>query len=41
VRRHCVKPGITGCAQVKGFRDEVDTLDKAGARVEQDLPLSL
>ena len=41
MRRHCVKPGITGCAQVKGFRDEVDTLDKAGARVEQDLPLSL
>jgi len=37
VRRHRVKPGITGWAQVKGFRDEVDTLDKVGARVEQDL----
>lgn len=35
--RHKVKPGITGWAQVNGFRGETDTLDKMKARVEYDL----
>jgi putative colanic acid biosynthesis UDP-glucose lipid carrier transferase len=35
--RHKVKPGITGWAQVNGFRGETDTLDKMAARVEYDL----
>ncbi len=36
-RRHNVKPGITGWAQVNGFRGETSTDDKMAARVEHDL----
>lgn len=35
--RHKVKPGITGWAQVNGFRGETDTLDKMEGRIEYDL----
>lgn len=35
--RHKVKPGITGWAQVNGWRGETDTLDKMQNRVECDL----
>lgn len=35
--RHKVKPGITGWAQINGFRGETDTLDKMEKRVEFDL----
>ena len=34
--RHKVKPGITGWAQVNGWRGETDTLDKMERRVEYD-----
>ncbi len=34
--RHKVKPGITGLAQVNGWRGETDTLDKMQKRVEFD-----
>jgi len=36
-RRHNVKPGITGWAQVNGFRGDTDTLEKMQRRVEHDL----
>lgn len=35
--RHKVKPGITGWAQVNGFRGETDTLDKMQSRINCDL----
>lgn len=35
--RHRVKPGITGWAQINGFRGETDTLYKIEKRVEYDL----
>jgi putative colanic acid biosynthesis UDP-glucose lipid carrier transferase len=35
--RHRVQPGITGWAQVNGFRGETDTLDKMQARLTFDL----
>lgn len=37
MQRHHVKPGITGWAQVNGWRGETDTLDKMQKRVEYDL----
>jgi Undecaprenyl-phosphate glucose phosphotransferase len=36
-RRHNVKPGITGWAQIHGFRGETNTDDKMRQRVEHDL----
>lgn len=35
--RHKVKPGITGWAQINGWRGETDTDDKIQKRVEHDL----
>ncbi|EIJ41411.1 Undecaprenyl-phosphate glucose phosphotransferase [Beggiatoa alba B18LD] len=35
--RHKVKPGITGWAQINGWRGETDTLEKMERRVEYDL----
>lgn len=34
--RHRVKPGITGLAQVRGLRGEIDTMERAKKRVEYD-----
>jgi putative colanic acid biosysnthesis UDP-glucose lipid carrier transferase len=35
--RHKINPGITGLAQVRGFRGETETLDKMADRVNSDL----
>lgn len=35
--RHKVRPGITGLAQINGWRGETDTLDKMEKRIEYDL----
>ncbi|SHF23198.1 putative colanic acid biosysnthesis UDP-glucose lipid carrier transferase [Microbulbifer donghaiensis] len=35
--RHKVKPGITGWAQINGWRGETDTVEKMARRVEHDL----
>jgi len=35
--RHKMKPGITGWAQINGWRGETDTLDKMQKRIEFDL----
>jgi putative colanic acid biosynthesis UDP-glucose lipid carrier transferase len=35
--RHKVRPGISGWAQINGFRGETNTLDKMERRVEYDL----
>jgi putative colanic acid biosynthesis UDP-glucose lipid carrier transferase len=37
MQRHLVKPGITGWAQVNGWRGQTDTLEKMQKRVEFDL----
>jgi putative colanic acid biosynthesis UDP-glucose lipid carrier transferase len=37
VRRHKVKPGITGWAQINGWRGETDTFEKMKKRIEYDL----
>ena len=36
-RRHRIKPGITGWAQVNGYRGQTDTIEKMQRRVEHDL----
>jgi len=35
--RHKVKPGVTGWAQVNGYRGETETLDKMSGRIDYDL----
>ncbi len=35
--RHKVKPGITGLAQISGYRGETDTVDKMAKRIQYDI----
>jgi putative colanic acid biosynthesis UDP-glucose lipid carrier transferase len=37
MNRYYVKPGITGLAQITGFRGETDTIEKMQGRVDADL----
>ena len=37
IHRYRIKPGITGWAQVNGFRGETDRIEKMQGRVERDL----
>jgi len=37
MQRHLIKPGLSGYAQINGFRGETDTLDKMQKRVEMDI----
>jgi lipopolysaccharide/colanic/teichoic acid biosynthesis glycosyltransferase len=37
IHRYRIKPGITGWAQVNGFRGETDRLEKMEMRVAHDL----
>jgi lipopolysaccharide/colanic/teichoic acid biosynthesis glycosyltransferase len=37
VARHRVRPGLTGWAQINGWRGELDTAEKLQHRVEHDL----
>jgi putative colanic acid biosynthesis UDP-glucose lipid carrier transferase len=37
MQRHMTKPGITGWAQINGYRGETDTLNKMAKRVEFDI----
>jgi len=37
IHRYRIKPGITGWAQVNGYRGETDRLEKMQKRVEYDL----
>ena len=37
MKRHIVKPGITGWAQINGFRGGTDTLEKMEGRVQCDI----
>jgi putative colanic acid biosysnthesis UDP-glucose lipid carrier transferase len=37
MQRHQVKPGITGWAQINGWRGETDTLEKMQKRIEYDI----
>ena len=36
-KRYSALPGITGLAQVNGFRGETDTVEKMKARIDYDL----
>jgi putative colanic acid biosynthesis UDP-glucose lipid carrier transferase len=37
MRRHRVKPGLTGLAQVNGFRGETRDIEQMESRIQQDL----
>ena len=37
MQRHAFKPGITGLAQVQGWRGETASLESMAARVDADL----
>jgi putative colanic acid biosynthesis UDP-glucose lipid carrier transferase len=37
MQRHIIKPGITGLAQIKGFRGETDTNEKMEQRIKYDM----